>query len=410
MSAAAEREPDSSGFSPRVVLALLLAGVFAAAAFLVLSAYAPDLKAGRSGSAHALSTSAIGYAGVVRLLEMVGQPVVINRYPGPVSRSPGLMVLTPEAPGQLKDLPLEMDRLIVLPKWYAAPDPDHPGWEKQVVEVGVPTVAGVLPKSLGGLGVQRRAAGKAGPAMLVSGFNVWPESGLPLGPVQRFQTMTDGRLEPVVNDDQGNMVVGMAQGGHVYVLSDPDLLNTQGIADPRTARVAATLMMALRDEQRPIAFDVSLDGIGDGRSILKLALEPPFLGVTLCLLAVAALVGAQGWSRFGPARRPGRALALGKTALVDNGASMIRLAKREPKMALRYVRLCRRRAAAALGAANLEDGPLDDFLDRWAGEAGAEDRISVLTAEAAKVKTTGELVVLARRARRWRLEMMRESG
>ena len=54
-----------------MVLALIAAAVFAASAFALLTAYAPDLRAARGGGAHALSRSAIGYAGIVRLLSMI---------------------------------------------------------------------------------------------------------------------------------------------------------------------------------------------------------------------------------------------------------------------------------------------------------------------------------------------------
>jgi hypothetical protein len=400
----------SSGFSPRVVLALLLAGVFAMAAFLALSAYAPDLRAKSSGGVHALSTSAVGYAGAVRLLGLVGQPVGVSRSAARVRTFPGLMVLTPLRPGQLNSLDLQRDRLIVLPKWRSAPDPDHPGWAAQVAEAPEILAARVLPPSLGAVTVERRAAGAAGPSTLVSDLGLWPAEGASAGPVQRFQTLAGGKLTPLVKDEQGREVVGMAPGGHVYVLSDPDLLNTRGLADPRTARIALMILLALRDDGQPIAFDVSLDGVGGERNLLRLAIEPPFLGATLCLALAAALIGVQAWGRFGPARRADRAVALGKTALVENGAGMILLARREPAMARRYVRLCRQRAAAALGAGRLRDDDLDAFLDRWAEREGAEDRITALQAEAARVKTLGDLMTLAQRTRRWRLEMTREPG
>ena len=124
---------------------------------------------------------------------------------------------------------------------------------------------------------------------------------------------------------------------------------------------------------------------------------------------MAALVGVQAWFRFGPARRAPRAVALGKTALVETGAGMMRLAKREPRMARRYVQLCRQRAAASLGAAHLEGPALDEFLDRWGERVGAQERVSTLWAEALQVKDVLKLTALAQRARRWRLEVMRGS-
>jgi len=394
-------------FSPKVLLALIAAGVFATAAYLLLSAYEPDLRATRGGGAHAVSNSAIGYAGIVRLLELVGEPTTVSQSSEARANYPGLMVLTPELLRGLPKLDTQHDRLIVLPKWLTQPDPAHPGWQASAVAAPEGFVTTGLPAVLKGMTVVRRAAGTSGPARLTGDFAPWPAAGLPAGPVSQFQTLQGGNLKALVRDDHGGVVVGQAPGTNLYVLSDPDLLNTQGLRDKRTARIAVTLLLMLKSDDQPIAFDVSATEAGGQKSLLRLAVEPPFLAATLCLLVVAALVGVQAWFRFGPARRAPRAVALGKTALVETGAGMVRLAKREPRMARRYVQLCRHRAATALGAAHLEGQALDEFLDRWGERVGAHERISVLWAEALQVKDVLGLTALAQRARRWRLEVTR---
>ena len=412
----AEAAPANSGapagegaFSPKMVLGLIAAGVFATAAYLLLSAYEPDLKATRGGGAHAVSRSAIGYAGVVRLLRLMGEPVTVSQRPGERTGYRGLMVLTPDFEHRLPKLETHNPRLIVAPKWYTEPDRGHPGWAANAVAVPEAFVALALPASLKGATIVRRGPAEAGPARLESELGAWPEEGLPAGPLNGFQTLKGPGLNPVVTDDKGGMVLAELQGTRTYILSDPDLLNTQGINDARTARIAASILLALKEDGQPIAFDVSATDAGGQKSLLRLAIEPPFLASTLCLVAVAALVGVQAWFRFGPARRAPRAVALGKTALVETGAGMVRLARREPQMARRYVQLVRQRAAAALGAQGLEGQALDEFLDRWAERVGASERISALGAEALQVKDIVGLTALAQRARRWRLEVTRGS-
>jgi hypothetical protein len=402
--------PDAAegGFSPKVLLALIAAAVFGASGFLLLTAYAPELRAARGGGAHALSKSAIGYAGVVQLLQLAGEPVLISKEALARNTYPGLMVLTPQAPGALADLNTQYDRLIVLPKWAAEPDPAHPGWQANAVLTPEILADTVLPKALSGTVVTRRGGGTSQPR-LSSSLALWSEAGLRAGPIDSFQTLANRKLHALVTDDKGAAVLAVAQGGHLYVLSDPDLLNTQGVHDRDTARIAASILLALRSDNRPIAFDVSATEAGGQRSLLRLAIEPPFLASTLCLLVVAAMIGVQAWFRFGPSQRAPRAIALGKTALVETGAGMVRLARREPQMARRYVQLCRQRAAAALGAAHLEGEALDAFLDRWAERVGAQERISVLGAEALEVKDILGLTLLAQKVRRWRLEVTRGS-
>ena len=404
---AAPQTPAADGvFSPKVLLALIAAGVFATAAYLMLSAYEPDLRASRGGGAHAVSRSAVGYAGIVRLLRLMDEPVTISQSDAARTNYPGLMVLTPQLLRGLPKLDTQHDRLIVLPKWLTEPDPAHPGWQANAVVAPEAVVTTGLPASLKGMTVARRAEGINGPARLTSEFAAWPANGLPAGPITQFQTVQGGGLKPLVRDDQGGVVLGITQG-NLYVLSDPDLLDTQGLRDARTARIAATILLILKTQDQPIAFDVSATEAGGQKSLLRLAIEPPFLAATLCLLVVAALVGLQAWFRFGPARQAPRAVALGKTALVETGAGMVRLAKREPRMARRYVQLCRQRAAAALGAAHLEGQALDEFLDRWGERVGAQERLSTLWTEALQVSDVLELTALAQRARRWRLEVTR---
>src|SRR5580692_10118895 len=106
MTAATVTGPKEAGiFRPAVVLFLVLAGVFSFSAYFVLQAYAPDLKGGDDGGAHALSHSAVGYAGLVRLLEAANVPVVIAR-DGPDKRDAnwGMLVVTPEETTKPSDL------------------------------------------------------------------------------------------------------------------------------------------------------------------------------------------------------------------------------------------------------------------------------------------------------------------
>ena len=401
-------EPQSdSAFTPRVALALVLTGVFAALAFLVLQAYAPDIKAHGQAGANALSPSGVGYAGVVRLMEGTGQTVTVNRASGMRDRLPGLLVVTPNQPLGPLDLKRAADTLIVLPKWSAVPDPAHPGWVVAAGQIAPDQYAKFAPAQLGPLTIARRK-GNAQGLRLSGSLDGFPEQGLPLGPVRDLQTVSGPQLTPMLTDESGATIVAAFKGSRTFVLSDPDLLNTQGIADPRTAKIALLILYNLHSEGAPIGFDVTLNGLGSRPSILKLAFEPPFLGVTLCLAIAAVLIGIGSWSRFGPTVRAGRAVALGKTALVDNGAGMIRLARREPRMAARYVRLVRDRAARALGASDMEEGAQTGFLDRWAEHVGAQQRISRLQEQAAQVKTGRELTLLAQHARTWRREMTRE--
>jgi len=406
VSEAAVPRAGEGAFSARTVIALLVAGVFAFSALMVLSAYAPDLRGDSDGGGHALSRSAIGFAGMTRLLKAIGDPVVVSRDPHARTSTTSLLILTPgvEADsGDLYDMTTAGPTLVVLPKWAAIPDPANPGWVQKARAVPAEMVAKRLQTRFGGLKIVRDVG--AAPAQLTG----LPGGPLTTGAIDQLQTLSGGDgLFPLVQDARGRTLLAGTKDSRAFVLSDPDLMNTQGIKDLATARVAVSLVYALRKGDGPIVFDVTLNGFKRSRNLLKLAFEPPFLGATLCLAAAALLMALAALTRFGAPRRAGRAIALGKQALADNSAALIRLARREPKMAPRYLDLTRAMVSKALGAGRLNEAELNTLLDRQAERAGVRLRLADLTTEAGAVKDRAGLMRLARNLYQWRTEMISE--
>src|SRR5688500_10583947 len=100
MSARAEGGPGAApAFSARAVLALVVVGIIAFAGLAVLSAFAPELRSGNDGRAHALSRSAVGFAGVPILMKGLGESVVISRTK-PHGLDNAAVILTPDAGDQ----------------------------------------------------------------------------------------------------------------------------------------------------------------------------------------------------------------------------------------------------------------------------------------------------------------------
>jgi hypothetical protein len=398
-------------FTPRTGLLIALVGTFAFCALAVLSAYAPDLRGGDNGGAHALSRSAIGYAGIVRALRLEGEPVLVNRAATARSAGAGLMVVTPSPgadEGAVTGLGFSGPVLVVLPKWFAPPDPRHRGWVGKGGLIG----PDILPKTsfMADSGLAR-AKGVSRPVLRALGRPFALGETISEGPIDRLQTLVPKGWRSVVIDQTGATVLARAPDRPIFLLTDPDLLNTQGLRNLDTLGSALMLLRALRAGDGPIIFDVRLNGLGRARSVLRLLFEPPFLAVTLCLAAAAALAGAQAACRFGPIRRPPRAIALGKRALVDNSAALIRMAGREPHMGGRYALVIRDLAAGAVGAPReLSGAALVSFLDRLGERRGAIGRLSDLSEEARLASDRERLTAAARKLFQWRLEMTRERG
>ena len=377
--AIAGRSKSAGPFSRKGILALVGAGLLAFVATLVLGAYAPDLRSGSNGGSHALSNAATGYSGLVRLAELTGRnPTVVRQ--DYLLDSEELLIISPGNQfvelGELLERRQAKATLLILPKWDAARDKEKPAWVR---------IRGLLPPE--------EPAGVLAPSQkltIIRGRTVHPVlQRLPQVPDEMafraprlLQAVKAGDLQPIVWHPAGPVVVGEVGQTRLYVLTDPDLLNNHGIADPGQARAALALIDYLMPTgTKGVQFDVTLNGLGGSRSPLRLAFDPPFLAVTIAIFVALLLAGLQAIYRFGPPCRPERALAFGKAALVDNSASLVRRAGREAQLASRYADAIRARAAALFrlsgsGDAQIIDGRLDELrpkhpfssLARWAAE------------------------------------------
>ena len=429
----------AGAFSPLTIIVLALIAVVAMAGLGVLSAYAPELKSGDDGGGHALSSSSVGYGGIVKFLRATGVPVTLSRGRVGVNGRDSLLITTPPFgvnPDQIRDRARRSEDkgrrgmdvvgngalteitggplLVVLPKWSTMPEARHRGWVSTVGPYPVEGVMEILPESFrSGLGLARRQA----PAWVQLTRPNGQRTGRPVR-IDALQTLSGKALNatgtmapvwiPVLLDPSGGVVLAMRRDTRIYVLSDPDLINTQGLKSLAGAETAVAVLDLVRAEGSPVIFDLTLHGFQRTRSLLRLMLEPPLLGLTLLLAALAAFAGFQAVVRFGPAREADRTVALGKRALADNTAGLVRLARREHRMAAPYARLVRTAVARAIGAPRtLSDAELDAFLDRVGAMTGVTPQYSVLAANAAKARTPNDLMSVARDLHRWKQEMTR---
>ena len=395
---------NPSPFSGRTVILLVIAGIVGFIVFLLLSAYAPELRSGRDGRAHGLSTSAVGFRGVYELLETTGADVQYLRDDNIFSQG-GLTVVTIE-PGidteRLQDVidtswgPL----LIVLPKWTTLPvqgERDRVQW----VDYGS-----------GGSAI--------GPLSQVADFRVdtdetdggsWLVSAMfdsaRFAAPDTLQTLSGKNLTPLIETESGDDVLVHVDNTEVYILAEPDLLNNQILADSERTRLALLLLEELNVNDGPYHFELVANGFGGSRNLLTLAFDPPFLAFTLCLLAAALLAGFQALYRFGPALRPPRAIAFGKRALVDNSAELLRLARREHLSSESYVGMTRDAAVAAIGNPRQLDG---DALDRWLDELGPKTMppFTALARSAYRAQNRQEIRNAARALYDWRKAVTHE--
>ena len=223
-----------------------------------------------------------------------------------------------------------------------------------------------------------------------------------------MRTLSGEGWIPVVTDEGGAPVMAMHAETGTYILTDPDLINTQGLKTLEGAQTAVALLGIIRAQGAPVIFDLTLHGFQRTRSLLRLMLEPPLLGMTLVMAALAVFAGLQAAVRFGPTRETARVIALGKRGLADNTAGLVRLARREHHMAAPYALLMRAAVARAIGAPrSLDDEQLNAFLDRVSRSTGATETYSALADQARAARTPGDLMRIANALYRWNQEMTR---
>jgi hypothetical protein len=384
-----------------MAVALVVVGVFAFLAYLVLSAYAPD-ESGNDGRATAVSRSAIGYAGLAAFLRAQEIPALVSRgLPAAEEERASLFILTPEVSNDPEEFPDSGPRLIILPKWLPFPHPDVRGWVRKGDMHDTEDVADLLQGLAPGTEVRRRAG-----APLTRARHHPRGITVPIGPIESLQTLRGPGWEVLLSDGAGGAILAWRDGEpETYVLADPDLMNTHGLKDLANARLAADMIQLMRASEGPVVLDATLNGLRRSPNVLRLAFEPPLLGVTLCALFASILIGLHAAARFGSPRPPQRVFAFGKQALADNSAGLIAMAGREHRMAPRYAQATRDMVARAVGVSHEAGGEeLTRALERLSKREGTKETLSQLIREAERAEDRADLLRVARKLYRWRQE------
>lgn len=401
--------PKSGAFSPAIMSAIIVAGVFSFAAFFALSAFAPDLSDGDDGGVHALSKSAVGYGALKELLNAIGVPVLASR--GPVSDgSDGVIVYSPPAPEAFENLE-EFDAysvvLLIMPKWVTQPDPAKKGWVRKIGPAAPFTATIPYSGDEIRLAVEFDAKEKSVALEATDAFGgaiLNPVGGVAVGSSDGLQFVIESEhIEPILFAGEGRIVFGKLKGKPIYVLAEPDLLNTYGLRETKKSVLAASLFDMIRTGG-PVVFDLTLHGLARPRNIVRLALEPPLLSATACIMFAALLLALASAARFGPPERTARIHDFGKSALAENSAALIRMAGRESAFGARYGALVRRRIAKTLRAATASASEIDAIIERVAASRGAAVGFSALQQSIAETRDSGKLVQEARRLRRFEEE------
>ncbi|MGL3822064.1 DUF4350 domain-containing protein [Sphingopyxis sp. R3-92] len=411
MSASAAHD---AGFNPRLIGGVVVIGIVAFIALWALIALGPQLSSGNDGGGHALSKAAPGYAGIVDLLERAGADVELRRQVETTQYEDyePIIVLTPTErtrPEEMKEL-IEAQGsapvLIILPKWIAGRIPGEaakPGWVSGGVANPPPTR--LLPSEyFGEVRIARAPQGGGTARGLVAGRE------LTLALPAQLHTVAGDELDTLIAGPGDTAVLARTSNRDLYILSDPDLVNNLAFSSRDKARAAAMLIDAVAEDADAdgLAFDLTLNGFGGGRSLLRFAFVPPFIGITLCLIAAGLLALWQAWIRFGPSLKPQRAIPVSKAALIANSADLIRQARRELDGADAFVHSQRIAIARRLHApAGLDTAATDAWIDKHLPPDG--DLFSSLARRLPLARNTHEFLADAQALHAIRKDLLRDS-
>lgn len=426
-------------FRPATIGLMIAVGVVGFFGALVLGTYAPDLEGEGRAGAHAASHAAIGFSGLVRLAGATDRNPEVLRGEQEWA-SDDLVVATPEEAATnlgkiLAARGTKKPTLYVLPKWSPVEDRQHKGWVRiagllptfEPEGVFAPAIRFAIKRHLDKMPALRRAAADlpqavrfATPAKLqvIEPQADKPAAKRPREPVQitlappsdegpQAETFdyTYKDIQPLITDGSGGIVLGRI--GNLFILADPDLIDNAGMKQSRNAASALALLDWLNSPKAErIGFDVVLNGLGQSKSVLRLAFDPPFLAMTLALAAMVLLLGVRAAGRFGAPRPRARALAFGKAALVDNSALLVSKARKARLLGGRYAEVIREQAVRAFGVSpRFKPAEVDAYLDGL----GHGVRFTELSHRAETADNDHEMLAAARALHTWKREIVRDA-
>jgi len=243
------------------------------------------------------------------------------------------------------------------------------------------------------------------------------------GRIDRLQSVTGPNLVPVLTGPNGQVLLSrvIVTGNRpqtavpVYLLSDPDLLDNQILADPARTLTALNLVKALTPASKAkptpkptYVFNLTFNALGFDHDLLHALSRPPYIGVPLALaIAALGLVWA-AFARFGPPRleeaRP--ALGRGVRILADNAARLMAVTLKETKLGPAYAQMVRDQVLKIRGYRQIDAREsADDLADRISQIYKATHSYSDLRAQAARVVTVHQLIDVALRLHTWKTEI-----
>lgn len=403
----------STGF----IIGLILIGIFSFSALIGLSGYADDIRDKNNGQAHALSNSAIGYGGLKSFLEELGFYVTLDPNEAPNYVSDNLRIYTLNSSYQtdvLDELNAQSPKLIILPKWTVQPIENTSGWVRKSPYSDLQNKTSLesnLEALMGDIDL-KQADDKDETRAKDYNFILHENGANYSRRLERLQSFSGDALLPIVKTDDDKIILTKLKNTQTYVLSDPDLLNTAGLKTKSGAKFAVDMLTYLEaaTDTYEITFDLNIHGIGGRQNMVKLFTQPPFLSITVLLIALIALMGWQAFLRFGDPQKGnaedfGEDLHMGPQSLTRTTAEFLAIAGREPKVMADYAKLIRDQAQYDLQLPGRDPQSRDYALDKRESAKSIGPTFQTLKTDAESVTQKQDMMRVATALQKWKKDI-----
>jgi len=331
------------------VLALTLPALFVITFIYILTS--PVGSQGRSQGSNTYSVSAVGFKGLVDLLDGLDLRVLSSRRASGQLCGPStpLVLLEPPLSGPSGMTLAEMISqaesreariVVVLPKWISQPKSGRSDWAGEVWPLPSLAPREVLSELLGReLGTSTIIRLDRPSAIGWQASFVMAE--LPFLPYPQLMSPRISGLDPLIWSGSG-VLAARIQGREIVVVSDPDLMNNVGLAAAGNAVLSHRLLVG-EPATRALVFDETLHGFTAAPSIWRELFRFPLnlVAIQLTILLITAVwIGSL---RFGPAESPPPRYTAGATTLIDATGRLFSLASRPRDALRRYWKVMLRR-------------------------------------------------------------------
>lgn len=418
------RRVGAVAFSPALMVGLVIVGLFAFSALILLSSYADELRPDDTPIATAQDPSAVGYLALRHLLDEAGVETRTDPYAHKGAwdgRSIRLYFPTPAfSKKRAERIDRDVPGILVLPKWIAIPiedgatdvirprDPGLSSTARNIMDILLPDDRLLNGEEIRASIFIGDANARQAHVIKYPQFIAPPKTDLKsiLDNIAEGEAANEQQIDagiegdedaekshadqlgegtsivrgidasamaaqhpPTLTGSRSGVYLKQIEGTKLYVLSEPDLFNNQALKIQSGAEAAIgilSLVSAQFDIADPIiVFDDSLRRRDTRQNLVKLLTRPPFLAATLCLLAAGAFVGWQSVERFGdPERSDNDQPRGGSASLARTSAQFIRGAGRMIMIAPFYSDVVRRQVIEALGVALWDETRIDALIEK----------------------------------------------